>query len=86
MSAVEAFQLDFPALEEGEVRGAAGDKLTHQARDEHLASERVTGDARGVVHRRAEELFGLLDGVAGMDPDPDPDWWRRIANSRSIPT
>ena len=43
------------------------------AGDEHLASDRMAGDARGVVHRGAEEPLGLLNGVAGVDPDPDAD-------------
>jgi hypothetical protein len=61
MRAVEALQLDIPALEERDSRVA--DEIVDEARDEHLTAERIARDPRGVVDRGPEETIGLLQDV-----------------------
>ncbi|HEU5213015.1 MAG TPA: hypothetical protein VFU10_09625 [Gaiellaceae bacterium] len=36
-------------------------------------AERVTGDARRIVHGRAEEVVGLVERITRMQADPDAD-------------
>ena len=53
--------------------------------DQHLSSERLAREARGVVHGIAEKVIGFADSVACVNTDPDADWRRGVLEHPSDP-
>src|SRR4029450_4606467 len=57
----------------GELDSRIRDQLPNEVRDENLPTKRLAGDPRSEVDCRAEEAVSLLDRVARVNADPDPN-------------
>ena len=68
---LEATQGDLSPIGEQEL--LPGDDLADAFRDEYLAALGLGGDAGGEDDRRPEQVPLLLDGLAGVEADADPD-------------
>src|SRR2546422_84598 len=68
----ETLQLDRSPLPEGDIARALAELLQHRG-DQDLPAARNARDAGGEDHVLAEEILGLLDHLARVEPDPHLD-------------
>src|SRR5262245_47399884 len=69
--AAEALQLDLAPVVEPELLRVLGE-LAEQVRDDDLTALRLRRDACRLVDRAAEEGVGVPNGLAGVEPDAQP--------------